>query len=68
MAFTLQPATKDGFVNREKILDEIFFTVADERTRMGFARVVDTFYGSGCVGLWLNVPNLRGAACIESVN
>jgi len=39
MAFTLQPATKDDFVNREKILDEMFSTLTDERTRMGFALV-----------------------------
>lgn len=39
MAFTLQPATKDDFVNREKILDEMFSTLADERTRMGFGLV-----------------------------
>ena len=39
MAFTLQPATKDDFINREKILDEMLSTLADERTRMGFALV-----------------------------
>lgn len=39
MAFTPQPATKDDFINREKILDEMLSTLADKRTRMGFALV-----------------------------
>lgn len=39
MAFTLQPAVKDDFVDREDILADMITTLADESTRMGFALV-----------------------------
>ena len=39
MAFTLQPAVKDDFVNREDILKEMLSTLEDESLRMGFALV-----------------------------
>lgn len=39
MAFTLQLVTKDDFINRESILNEMLSTLADESTRMGFVLV-----------------------------
>ena len=39
MAFTLQPAVKDDFIDREDILADMITTLADESTRMGFALV-----------------------------
>ena len=39
MAFTLQPAVKDDFVDREDILADMLSTLEDESTRMGFALV-----------------------------
>jgi len=39
MAFTLQPAVKDDFVDRENILADMLSTLEDESTRMGFALV-----------------------------
>jgi len=39
LVFTVQPATKDDFINRESILNEMLPTLADESTRMGFALV-----------------------------
>jgi len=39
MAFTLQPAIKDDFIDREDILADMLTTLKDESTRMGFALV-----------------------------
>ena len=39
MAFTLQPAVKDDFVDREDILADMLTTLKDESIRMGFALV-----------------------------
>jgi AAA+ ATPase superfamily predicted ATPase len=39
MAFTLQPAVKDDFVDREDILADMLSTLKDKSTRMGFALV-----------------------------
>jgi len=39
MAFTLQPAVKDDFVDREDILADMLSTLEDKSTRMGFALV-----------------------------
>jgi len=39
MAFTLQPAVKDDFINREDIVKEMVSSLEDERVRMGFALV-----------------------------
>jgi AAA+ ATPase superfamily predicted ATPase len=39
MAFTLQPAVKDDFIDREEILADMLSTLEDESTRMGFALV-----------------------------
>jgi len=39
MAFTLQPAVKDDFIDREKILADMLSTLEDESIRMGFALV-----------------------------
>jgi len=39
MAFTLQPAIKDDFVNREDILTEMLSSLQDQGVRMGFALV-----------------------------
>ena len=39
MGFTLQPATKDNFVNREDIIEEMIATLTDRNVRMGFALV-----------------------------
>lgn len=39
MAFTLQPATKNDFIDREGILNEMLSTLRDENTRIGFALV-----------------------------
>jgi len=39
MAFTLQPAVKDDFIDREEILTEMLSTLEDKSTRMGFALV-----------------------------
>ena len=39
MAFTLQPAVKDDFIDREDILADMLTTLKDESTRMGFALV-----------------------------
>lgn len=39
MAFTLQPAVKDDFVNREDIIKEMISSLEDEGVRMGFAIV-----------------------------
>ncbi len=39
MAFTLQPATRDDFINREDIMLEMLSSLEDERIRMGYALV-----------------------------
>jgi len=39
LAFTLQPATKDDFVDREEILADMLSTLEDKSARMGFALV-----------------------------
>lgn len=39
MAFTLQPAIKDDFVNRQDIIKEMISSLEDEGVRMGFAIV-----------------------------
>ena len=39
MAFTLQPAVKDDFIDREDILADMLSTLKDKSTRMGFALV-----------------------------
>ena len=39
MAFTLQPAVKDDFIDREDILADMLTTLEDESTRIGFALV-----------------------------
>ncbi len=39
MAFTLYPAVKDDFVDREEIITEIISTIQNRRIRMGFALV-----------------------------
>ena len=39
MAFTLQPAVKDDFVDREDILADMLSTLKDKSIRMGFALV-----------------------------
>ena len=39
MGFTLQPATKDNFVDREKIIGEMISTLTDWKIRMGFALI-----------------------------
>jgi len=39
MAFTLQPAIKDDFINREDILREMLSLLEDKGIRMGFALV-----------------------------
>ena len=39
MAFTLQPAVKADFIDREKILSDMLSTLEDESVRMGFALV-----------------------------
>lgn len=39
MSFTLQPATKDNFIDREDILKEMLNTLTDRNIRMGFALV-----------------------------
>ena len=37
MAFTLQPALKDDFIDREDILADMLSTLESKHTRMGFA-------------------------------
>ena len=39
MGFTLQPATKEHFVDREKMIGEMIATLTDPHVRMGFALV-----------------------------
>jgi AAA+ ATPase superfamily predicted ATPase len=39
MPFTLQPAVKNDFINREDILKEMLSTLQDENVRMGYALV-----------------------------
>jgi AAA+ ATPase superfamily predicted ATPase len=39
MGFTLKPAVKENFINREDLLDEIVTTLTDERCDMGFALI-----------------------------
>jgi AAA+ ATPase superfamily predicted ATPase len=39
MGFTLQPATKDDFIDREDILKEMLNTLTDRNIKMGFALV-----------------------------
>ena len=39
MPFTLQPAVKNDFINREEILKEMLSTLQDENVRMGYALV-----------------------------
>ena len=39
MGFTLQPATKDNFVDREQIIEEMIATLTDTNVKMGFALV-----------------------------
>ena len=34
MEFTLQPVRKDGFINRESVLNEMISTLAGERLRI----------------------------------
>lgn len=39
MSFTLQPATKDNFVDRDDVLKEMINTLTDRNIKMGFALV-----------------------------
>lgn len=39
MSFTLQPAVRENFVNREEIIEEITSTLTDKNVNMGFALV-----------------------------
>lgn len=39
MGFTLKPAVKENFINREDLLDEMVNTLIDERLDMGFALI-----------------------------
>lgn len=39
MGFTLQPATKEDFIDREDILEEMLHTLTDKKVRMGYALV-----------------------------
>lgn len=39
MKFTLKPAVKDNFINREDLLNEIVTTLVDEKLDMGFALI-----------------------------
>lgn len=39
MSFTLQPAVKENFVDREEIIEEITSTLTDKNVKMGFALI-----------------------------
>lgn len=39
MRFTLQPATREDFIDREDILEEMLHTLTDKKVRMGYAFV-----------------------------
>lgn len=39
MKFTLKPAIKENFINREDLLNEMVTTLVDERLDMGFALI-----------------------------
>ena len=47
MAFTLQPAIKDYFINLKHILNEMISTLTDKRTRRGLAFVGPKKVGRG---------------------